>query len=414
MRTALLLALALALAACGPTLPKLPEIDFTPLSPAVRQAVEQAHSDAEFTPGDSLRAAQLAKVLHAHGLLDAAIVYYQHARKLDPDNATHMHLLGVAHFERGNHPAAIEALNAALTRNAGAPPTKFVLAQTLLASGATVEAGALFRALGDHPVARLGLGQTLQGAEQIEEFRKALALEPRYGAAWKALADAHRTRGNTEKAAEADRAYARYRNFTPSTGDAQMAAVREMNVNASGLLARAHRAESEMRLLDATKLLEQVIAADLNDDASTANLVSIYLRLKDHAAAEKTCGNGLLRKPESAALTAARGLVLVATQRRAEAKPLFEKAVAADANQAEAWFQLGLFAASDGAAQQALDHFGRCLYSDPAHRAARYHAAMILAKNRKPDLAREQLELAVQGPEDELTPKARQALAELR
>jgi len=105
--------------------------------------------------------------------------------------------------------------------------------------------------------------------------------------------------------------------------------------------------------------------------------------------------------------------VLSATQRRAEAQPFFEKAAAADPNQAEAWFELGLIAAADGAAQKALDHFGRALHADPAHRAARYQAGLILAKNRRAAQAREQFELATEGPEDDLTSLARRALAEL-
>ena len=413
MRTAFVIPIVLALAACGPTLPKLPDLDFSPFPPAVRQAIEQAQSEAEFTPGDNIRVMTLAKVLHAHGLLDAATVYYRYARKLSPDDATCLHLLGMALSERGNYPDALEALNAALARRPDHKATKFALAAALLASGGTVEASALYRALGDHPVAHFGLGQTLRGAAQIEEFRKALALEPRYGASWKAIAEALRVKGENEKADEASRGYDRYHDFTPSTGDAELAAVGELDQRPAGLRQRAQRAESESRLLDAAKLYEQAVNHDPNDDAVIAKWIATLVRLKDQDAATKAYQAGILRKPESPSLAAVYGLLLNATHRRAEAGLYFEKAVAADPRQAEAWFELGLNAAAEGADQRALDCFGKALLADPAHRQARYQAALVLTKNRKGDLAREQLELAAQGPDDEWTGKARLALAGL-
>jgi tetratricopeptide (TPR) repeat protein len=411
VRTTFVFVLCLGLAACGPTLPKLPDIDFSPFPPAVRQAIEKAHSDAEFTPGDAIRAAELAKGLHAHNFYDAAAVYYKHARQLDPSNATYAHLHGVSLSERGNYPDALEAFSAALARKSDAPATRFAMAAAQLAAGGTVEAGATYRALGDHPVAHLGLGRTLQGNAQVDEFKRALALEPRYGAAWKALADAYRAKGETEKAAEADRAYARYRSFEPSTGDVELMAVRELNLSPAGLRARAERAENESRLLDATKLLEQVVTNEPNNDAPAAQLIRIYVRLKDHAAAAKVYDQARLRNPESAALATANGLLLIATQRAADAKPFLEKAIALDPSQADAWFQLGLAADAEGAAQRALDCFGRTLDADPAHRAARYHAAIILLKYKREAQAREQLERALQGPEDELTARVRQTIA---
>jgi tetratricopeptide (TPR) repeat protein len=415
MRNAWIVLLLLMLAGCGAKLPKLPEIDFSPFPPAVRQAVEKAHSDAEFTPGDAQRTGDLARVLHGHGFYDAAIIYYRHARELAPDNATYAHLLGVALASRGKHPEATEAFNKSLAlRGADAPPTKFALAASLLANGSPVEAAALYRSLGDHPVARYGLSRTLKGAAQLDELQAAVAWEPRYGDAWKALAEAYRVKGDTEKAAEADRAYQRYLGQEPSTGDGELTQVHELNQTPAGLSERARRAEAESRLLDAAKLYQQMAANDPADDTAWAKLTAVYIRLKDHAAAAKAHEEGRQRKPESPALASVYGLLLSNTQRRAEAKPYFEKAVAADANQAEAWYQLGLFAETEGASQKALDCWARAVFADPAHREARYQAALVLTKYKKTAEAREQLELLAKGPEDELTNRARQSLTLVR
>ena len=402
----------LLLSACGPALPKLPDIDFSRTQPAVREAVERAYGEAELASGDATKAAAVGQTLHGHGLLDQAVIFYQHARKLDPRNFAYAHLLGAALAERGTYADALESLNAALALKGDARSTKFILASALLASGGTVQAGETYRALGDNPAAHLGLGRTLQGQAAIDEYLKALAQEPRYGAAWKALADAYRTLGQTEQADEAERAYARHRLVQPLIEDPELAFVRELNVSTAGLLSRAREAMARARLNDAARLYEQVTVSEPDNEEAWASLIGVNVRLKDFAGAERAYENARQRKGESNANAVYQyGLVLAGTKRPTEAKAMFEKAIALDPNHADALFEVGVLHEAGGAPDQALECYGRTLYLDPANRMARFYAGRILASQRRPDAALTQLQRALASPVDDVTPLVRQQLA---
>ena len=411
VRICALLLACLALSSCGPALPKLPEIDFTRFPPVVRESIERAYTDAELVPGDALKAAAVAKVLHAHGLLDQAVPFYQHARKLEPASFAHPHLLGAALLERGKYADALEALNGALANKGDAQATKFLLGETLLASGSTVQAGETYRTLGDHPVAHWGLGRTLLGQAAINEFVKALALAPRYGAAWKALADAYRALGQKDNAEEADRAYGQHRLEQPAVDDPELAAVRDLNVSTPGLLSRARQAVAQARLLDAARLYEQALAADPESDTIAASLMGIQVQLKDFQAAEKTYDEAQRRKRESSELAYQNGRLMAGTKRMAEARTQLDKALRLDANHGEAWFELGRLNETEGALEKALDCYGRGLFLDPANTRERFYAGRILAGQKRPDAAVRQLVRALAAPVDDETSAARQTLA---
>ena len=403
-QSAYLLIPLLALSACGPTLPKLPEIDFARFQPAVREAIEKAHGDAELTPGDAIRTAELAKALHAHSQLDAAAIYYEHARKLDPANFSYHYLLGAALLERGEYARALEALNAALARKADFAPAKYALAEALIASGSLVQAREILQTLGDQPQAHYGLARTLKGPAALAEYEKAVAQEPRYGAAWKGIADLAQEAGDQARADEANRAYARHRLTKPRLDDPEMAAVEKRNVSGVGLMLRARDAEAASNLLEAAQLYEQAVAGDATLVSAWANLIAVQVRLKDFQGAEKTWENAKRQNAESSELLYNYGVLLASTKRRTEARAQFARAVELDPAQANGWYNAGVLDEEDGQLESAVAQFRKAVFADPAHRPARYHLGNVLLRQRKPDEALTHLQMAARGADDDLSP----------
>jgi len=398
----------LGLSGCGPALPKLAEIDFPRFRPEVRAAVEKALSGAEFAPQDAQSVAELAQVLHAHSLWDAALPYYRHVRQLDPQNATYAHLLGVALYERGQYAEALAELDKALALRPGNHATQYWMAEALLASGGQVRAAEIYRGLrdraGDTAVVHYGLARTMKSSEALAEFQHAVDREPRFGAAWAGVARYAREAGDTPRAEAAERAAELCRHEAPAFDDPEVQALRDRTVSLEGIRQRAYRAEAKNQLLEASKLYEQVLAAQPEEIPVWARLIGIHLRLKDYAAAEKVCDTVRTSLGHKhAALEAAYGRLLLATRRPGQ--PYLEAAIAVDPHQAEALLDLARLQTGEAA----LRLFAQAVAANAASREARAHYARALAQAGKKAEASGQAAIVARGGEDEWTLLARDA-----
>ena len=119
----------------------------------------------------------------------------------------------------------------------------------------------------------MGWGRVLDSRSAIEEYSRALAVFPRYGAAQFALAEAYRKLDEPGKAEAAMRDYDRDRTLIPPISDPEMSALRALNVSPTGLMSQAAELENDGRLQEALELLNR--ATGMNP-----NLVDAYIRLK--------------------------------------------------------------------------------------------------------------------------------------
>src|SRR5262249_38750716 len=149
----------------------------------------------------------------------------------------------------------------------------------------------------DEPRAHFGLGRAIGGDEGIPEFRKAIELFPRYGAAQFALSAAYRRNGDEANAQNALGTYERDKLLLPPLNDPEMAAVRSLNLSAGALMQRGASQASEGRLEEAVALYERAVAADPKLAPAYADLISLYGRLNRDAFAEASYRKAITLDP---------------------------------------------------------------------------------------------------------------------
>src|SRR5437764_111030 len=192
------------ISSCGRSLPDFPEIDLSRFHSEIRKAIEQRMEQAKAHPGDPVAVLRLCMILHAHDQYRAASQCYSRAYSLDRKRFETLYCWGHALASMGDYRGSAERLRQALAIQPKSVPARLKLAEVLRESGDTAGSAGLFRqVLGETPenaAAHYGLGRLLDGPDAIAEFRKALTLFPRYGAAQFALSAAYRKIGETKMA----------------------------------------------------------------------------------------------------------------------------------------------------------------------------------------------------------------------
>ena len=182
------------LSSCSRPLPGFPQLDLGRLQPEVRKAIEQQADRAKSNPKDPEQSLRLGMILHAHDQFQAAQQCYARAHSLDPKRFETLYYWGHALASTGDYRNSAERLRQAVAIRPGSIPARLKLAEVLRESADTSGSAQLYRQIlneaPDDATAHYGLGRALDGADAIAEFRKALALFPRYGAAQFALRSA--------------------------------------------------------------------------------------------------------------------------------------------------------------------------------------------------------------------------------
>src|SRR5207253_9747240 len=201
------------------------------------------------------------------------------------------------------------------------------LAEVLADAGETVQSAGLYKRVlasaPDEPRAHYGLARALGGDSAMGEFRESLELFPRYGAAQFALAAAYRRKGDEAKAQDILRNYERDKLLLPPLNDPEMAAVRSLNVSATGLMQRAASEAIEGRLEEAISLYQRAVAADPKLTRAYTDMISLYGRLRNDTQAEQA----------------------------------YQQAIDLDANETDAYYNFGVFCFERGRMTEAKTAF---------------------------------------------------------
>jgi Tfp pilus assembly protein PilF len=244
----------------------------------------------------------------------------------------------------------------------------------------------------------------------MTEFRKSLDLFPRYGAAQFALASVYRRKGNEPKAEETLRDYERDKLLLPPLDDPEMAAVRSLNVSATGLMQRAAAQASEGRLDEAVSLYERAVASDPKLTRAYTDLISLYARLKRDAQAEQAYRQAIALDAREADAHYNFGVFCFERGRIAEAKQAFERAVELQPRHPEALNNLGAIYEQQGKLDQAAALYRRAIDANAVYTLAHFHLGRIYANQKKYALAVAEFERSLD-PKTESTPTYLYALA---
>lgn len=398
-------------------LPVLPLVNFDNFGPGIREQVRQAERASRHQPRDANAIGHLGMVLQTYEDHELAATCYALAHRLAPAEARWLYLLGTAQAALGKQAEASTALRAALQRKPDDMPTQVKLAESLLAAGELVASRALYETLlaKHHDLSQLhyGLGR-LSAAQRdwaaaIQQFQKAIALFPNYGAAHYALAQAWRAAGEQAKANEQLALAQQFKTVRPPLADPLLAEVASLNQGATERIRRGIELEAAGRLDES--IAEHARALEINPQLTQAhiNLIQLYGRVgqADKAAAHYRAVNTL--NPNLAESHYNYGVLLVAQKRLPEAAAAFRRAIEINPQFADAQMNYGATLEAQQQYDAALTHYQLAVEHKPNHRQARFQLArMLIFKGQLSDAIQQLLQTVT--PEDEQTPRYTYAL----
>jgi tetratricopeptide (TPR) repeat protein len=354
-----------------------------------------AHAQLQANPQDAAANANLGNILHAYKLLPWAIVCYQRARVLEPDDYTTAYYLGIASALAGADAAAIVNLHAALQLHPEYAPARLRLAELLFRTGRLDEARALFEALlasdADSPWAHHELAQVLTAQGElpaaIDHNRRAVSLFDSFGPAHYALALAYRDRGETELAARHLARYQQHPDSKPSRVDPLLKALLELDISASAHIRRAKRLEAAGLQADAMQALEQAVAMEPDSIEARSQLIRFYDASDDFDRAQQHYLAVTAIQPNAVMANLRFGTFLGRLGRLPEAAAAFERVLQTSPDNTMAHTLLGQALEEMQQPDAAERHYRLALASDPLNHQASILLARQLASTGRIDTA---------------------------
>jgi tetratricopeptide (TPR) repeat protein len=376
-------------------LPAIPELAVADFATPVQQQIMNAHAQLQANPQDAAANANLGNILHAYKLLPWAIVCYQRARVLEPDDYTTAYYLGIASALAGADAAAIVNLHAALQLHPEYAPARLRLAELLFRTGRLDEARALFEALlasdADSPWAHHELAQVLAAQGElpaaIDHNRRAVSLFDSFGPAHYALALAYRDRGETELAARHLARYQQHPDSKPSRVDPLLKALLELDISASAHIRRAKRLEAAGLQADAMQALEQAVAMEPDSIEARSQLIRFYDASDDFDRAQQHYLAVTAIQPNAVMANLRFGEFLGRLGRLPEAAAAFERVLQTSPDNTMAHTLLGQALEEMQQPDAAERHYRLALASDPLNHQASILLARHLASTGRIDAA---------------------------
>jgi tetratricopeptide (TPR) repeat protein len=277
------------------SLPPLPRLALETFPPASRDPVSRQYKEAVARPNDAAATGALGRLLQAWEQWDAAHAAYARARALAPATFEWHYLDAVLLQRLARQREAVDALRQALSVNADYLPAKLRLAEVLLDARDLEESRKLFEPLvavtATEPAALVGLGRIAAAEGRHEDavraFERAVGLFPELGAAYYGLARSYRALG---RAADAERAVSRHAQYGarwPRLDDPVLASVATLREDARATLQRGVALGEAGDVPGAIKAHTDALARDPSLVQAHANLVGLYGRAQDWAAAEE-------------------------------------------------------------------------------------------------------------------------------
>ena len=204
--------------AAPPAEAEIPHPDLTELEPPLAREIEARRVDLdallvdqEASAADQAQAlGNLGRLYQAHRLLEAALVCYERAHALAPDSFDWAYYLGVLAAGSGDVEAAATAFRHALELRGDDGPALIRLADLELEQGRVGEAELLYvraAVVDDSAAVAYGLGRVAEErgeyTQAIEQFQRALTLQPGASVVHYNLGQAYRELGELDRAEEA-------------------------------------------------------------------------------------------------------------------------------------------------------------------------------------------------------------------
>lgn len=378
--------------------PALPLIAVDTYPRESRDDVDAAYRRARARPQDAEAVGDLAMTLQAWDQLEAAAEVYTHLQALAPDQLDWWYFGGMTASRRALHAEAVAQFGRAEALAGGVPLVALRLADARLASGDLDGATTLYRRLVDvpecAPAAWYGLGRIHMlhraDAEARTSLERALSLYPDFGAAHYAMAQLQRRAGEADAARVS---LARQRQCLacwPMPDDPWRNRIDGLRTDAAAVLTRGVASASAGTAAadaEAIRLHESALDRDLTRGQAHINLIELYGRTGNVAAAQEHYLAALKEPGFAADAHRAYGVVLLSLQQADEALTLLRKTVELSPRDAAALQGMGLALEMLNEPDAAARAYQDALRAAPSAREARFGLARVAMRQQKIDQA---------------------------
>lgn len=348
--------------------PRLDEFD-----EGSRKQIRDAIENVRLHPRDSEANGRLGMLLHAHQRYEFAEPFYLRAHRLDSDSFSWAYYLGIIQGRLGKPAEASSSLRQATQLNPDYLPARLALADSLRKMGALEESRELYRGIvEDHPEsasAWAGLGriswETGGASEAVESYRKAVERFPKYGGAHYALGLAHRSLGNLEQSREHLSRFQRHSAQQPTVEDPLLDAVQALGSRAGHFLREGFVLREERKYREAAAAFEEVLKLEPGHSIAHANLVPLYIALRNSAKVEHHYRSAVAADPGLYKTHYNFGTYLGHRGRTREAIAALRKAVEINPFHADSHSNLGHLLAQLGSSTEAERHMRLAIRNQP-------------------------------------------------
>lgn len=226
-------------------LTETPQPDLAQAEPQVRAKIEAMRALLEAAKNDPEAWGRYGLILHAHGLLDGALIAYGEAKRLAPREFRWPYYRGLA-LESLDPPAALREFDQALRLRSDYPPLHVWIGRLRLLNHDPLAAAAFHAALGLNPdigPAHVGLGQIAEQQGDLDSalshYRSAVLIDETDAAAHAAIARIAARKGLNDEAAAAEALARRHQGRTGRLPDPLLERLLDESVAIEAYLSRS-------------------------------------------------------------------------------------------------------------------------------------------------------------------------------
>ncbi|MCY3776825.1 MAG: tetratricopeptide repeat protein [Candidatus Aminicenantes bacterium] len=383
--------------------PRLDEFDATS-----RTKIRDAGEQIRLHPRDAEANGRMGMLLHAHQRYEFAEPFYLRARILDPSSFSWAYYLGIIQARLGKPAEASSSLRLATQLKPDYLPARLALAEALRKLGELEQSRELYRQIvQDRPEsasAWAGLGriswQAGEVSEAVENYQKAVERFSRYGAAHYALGLAHRSLGNLDKMQEHFSQFQRHSSQQPPVEDPLLDAVQALESRAGHFLREGFVLREERQYKEAAAAFEEVLKLEPGHSIAHANLVSLYIALRNPAMVEHHYRSAIAADSGLYKTHYNFGTYLGWRGRTADAIVALRKAVEINPFHADSHSNLGHLLAQLGRSMEAETHLRLAIRHQPNFPLPHFNLGRLLLTQGRYEEAVRHLQETLDGEDD--------------
>ncbi len=379
----------------------IPSPDLEGAEAPVRDKIRQARARVEAAPDAAATWAYLGVVLDAHGTDREAVVCYQRASELDPDDfiAPYLMALVLAADQPGE---ALGAFERAITLRPDSAVMRFKYADALLRVGRESDARAQYEAAleidRDSRKALLGLGELALRRGSLEEARQRLLpaaqLKFHDREVHSKLARLYRRLGEPARAEHEALLVRAYPDAAP-IADSVAALVRREAVSSKARTRRGLTHVARGQYAEAEREFRLAIQQRPDNARNHLNLAGVYMRQGRLAEAIRLCRQTLTMAPDDPEVHNNLAVGLIDDGQLPQAREHLETAIRLDPRHDGAHYNLGLGHEREGNTDEAMAEYRRAIEINPVNASAHHRLATLLARQGQREQAIEHWQAAV-------------------